>query len=159
LRDHEISVLVATTVIEVGVDVGHATLMVIEDAHRFGLAQLHQLRGRVGRGKLTAKCLLMADLEALPDTSEKRLDAMVRHDDGAQLARIDKDLRGGGDLIGDAQSGGEDFATVEENHLEWIHVAKVEAKRLLAGGPSKAVDQLLAAFGPVNQNDTQTVRT
>jgi ATP-dependent DNA helicase RecG len=159
LRDREISILVATSVIEVGVDVGHATLMIIEDAHRFGLAQLHQLRGRVGRSKLEARCLLMADLQALSDDAEIRLDAMTRHHDGAELARIDKELRGGGDLIGDAQSGGEDFATVEENHLAWIHVAKAEAKRLLAVGPCTEVDQLLAAFGPVNQDDTQIVRT
>jgi ATP-dependent DNA helicase RecG len=159
LRDGEISVLVATSLIEVGVDVPHATLMVIEDAHRFGMAQLHQLRGRVGRSHLQSNCLLMASLDGLSDDAEIRLDAMVKYDDGAVLARIDKELRGGGDLIGEAQSGGEEFATVAENHLEWIHVAKAEAKRLMAAGPCLEIDHLLAAFGPVDQDDVQVVRT
>lgn len=159
LRDGEISVLVATSLIEVGVDVPNATLMVIEDAHRFGMAQLHQLRGRVGRSHLPSSCLLMASLEDLSDTSEIRLDAMVQHDDGAILSVIDKELRGGGDLIGEAQSGGEEFSTVEESHLPWIRVATAEAKRLLAAGPCLAIDHLLAAFGPVNQDDVQVVRT
>ena len=159
LRDGEISVLVATSLIEVGVDVPHATLMVIEDAHRFGMAQLHQLRGRVGRSTLPSTCLLMAFLDDISDDAEVRLDAMVKYDDGAVLARIDKELRGGGDLIGEAQSGGEEFATVAENHLDWIHVAKAEAKRLLGAGPCRQIDHLLAVFGPVNQDDTQMVRS
>lgn len=159
LRDGEISVLVATSLIEVGVDVPHATLMVIEDAHRFGMAQLHQLRGRVGRSTLPSTCLLMAFLDDISDDAEIRLDAMVKYDDGAVLARIDKELRGGGDLIGEAQSGGEEFATVAENHLDWIHVAKAEAKRLLGAGPCRQIDHLLAVFGPVNQDDTQMVRS
>jgi ATP-dependent DNA helicase RecG len=159
LRDREIAVLVATSVIEVGVDVSHATLIVIEDAQRFGLAQLHQLRGRVGRSALPSSCLLMANLQGLSEEAAIRLDAMTRHDDGAELARIDKELRGGGDLIGEAQSGGTEFATVAEVHLDWIHVAQAEAKRLLAAGPGRATDHLMAAFGPVGQDDAQIVRS
>ncbi len=159
LRDGEISVLVATSLIEVGVDVQNATLIVIEDAHRFGLAQLHQLRGRVGRSALSSSCLLVANRERLSEEAAIRLNAMIKHDDGAELARIDKELRGGGNLIGEAQSGGEEFATVAENHLEWIHVATAEARRLLAAGPCRAMDHLLSAFGPVDQDDVQIVRS
>jgi ATP-dependent DNA helicase RecG len=159
LRDGKISVLVATSVIEVGVDVPHATLIVIEDANRFGIAQLHQLRGRVGRSNLPSSCLLMSSLCKLSEDGRKRLNALVKHADGAELARIDKELRGGGDLIGEAQSGGTEFATVSENHLAWIPVANAEAKRLLAIGPCREVDHLLSAYGPVGQDDVQIVRS
>ena len=95
--------LVATTVIEVGVDVPNAVLMVIEEADRFGLAQLHQLRGRVGRGAHESFCILLADPQSgRPAT---RLEAMVRTSDGFELAEVDLELRGEGSLLAARQSG------------------------------------------------------
>jgi ATP-dependent DNA helicase RecG len=107
-RRREIDVLVATTVIEVGVDVPNATVMVIEDADRFGIAQLHQLRGRVGRGADQSWCYLLGD--APPDSeSEARLTAMVKNNDGFELAEIDLELRGEGSILGTRQKGRTDL--------------------------------------------------
>ncbi len=97
-------VLVATTVVEVGVDVGSATVMVIEHAERFGLSQLHQLRGRVGRSDLQSYCILMADFKRSAEAKE-RLEAMVRTTDGFEISEADLKLRGGGDVFGTRQSG------------------------------------------------------
>jgi ATP-dependent DNA helicase RecG len=102
-RDGLIDVLVATTVIEVGIDVPNATVMVIEDADRFGLSQLHQLRGRVGRGLHPGHCLLLAD--AMTEDGEQRLLAMVATTDGFELANTDLRLRGQGTVFGTKQSG------------------------------------------------------
>jgi ATP-dependent DNA helicase RecG len=106
-RDGEAQVLVATTVIEVGVDVPEASLMIIEDAERFGLSQLHQLRGRVGRGAAVSHCALMAGqpLEDLTDDARARLEALVDTTDGFRLAETDLELRGSGQLFGRRQSG------------------------------------------------------
>jgi ATP-dependent DNA helicase RecG len=106
-RDGEIDVLVATTVIEVGIDVPNATVMVIEDADRFGLSQLHQLRGRVGRGKHPGVCILLAD--PTTDESQERLTAMVESNDGFELANTDLRIRGQGTVFGTRQSGMTDF--------------------------------------------------
>ncbi|HTC23473.1 MAG TPA: helicase-related protein, partial [Gemmatimonadales bacterium] len=100
-RSGEVHVLVATTVIEVGIDVPNATIMVIEHPERFGLAQLHQLRGRVGRGAEESYCILMAD-GSVPD----RLKAFAATDDGFEIANLDLEERKEGDLIGARQSGG-----------------------------------------------------
>ena len=100
----ETDVLVSTTVIEVGVDVPNATVMVVVDADRFGVSQLHQLRGRVGRGKHPGLCLLMTGTEA--ETARERLDAVAGTTDGFELARLDLELRGTGDVLSGRQSGG-----------------------------------------------------
>ena len=106
-RAGELDVLVATTVIEVGVDVPNATVMLIEDADRFGIAQLHQLRGRVGRGADQSYCFLVG--QGLTDDAEERLKAMVRTTDGFELAEVDLDLRGEGTLFGERQKGRNDL--------------------------------------------------
>ncbi|MDX1547067.1 MAG: helicase-related protein, partial [Rhodothermales bacterium] len=100
----ETDILVATTVIEVGVDVPNASVMVIEHAERFGLSQLHQLRGRVGRGAAQSYCILMADYKRSPE-AEQRLTAMTQTDDGFQISEMDLRLRGAGDFFGTRQSG------------------------------------------------------
>jgi ATP-dependent DNA helicase RecG len=103
-KNGEIDVLVATTVIEVGIDVSNATVMLIEHAERFGLAQLHQLRGRVGRGKHASKCFLIASY-ALTDDGKARLNAIVKSRDGFSIAEEDLRIRGPGDFTGTRQSG------------------------------------------------------
>lgn len=103
-KSGEAQILVATSVIEVGVDVPNATVMVIESAERFGLSQLHQLRGRVGRGAEQSYCILMSG-EKLSRESRARLDAMCETTDGFRLAELDLKLRGAGDVNGTQQSG------------------------------------------------------
>src|SRR5207249_10013233 len=100
----EIDVLVSTTVIEVGVDVANANVMVIEHAERFGLAQLHQLRGRIGRGAAKSYCVLMTGGKVTPE-AEQRLDAMVRTTNGFEIAETDLQLRGPGEFFGTRQAG------------------------------------------------------
>jgi ATP-dependent DNA helicase RecG len=102
----ELDVLVATTVIEVGVDVPNATVMIVQEADRFGLAQLHQLRGRVGRGAEQSYCVLVSrGREELSETAVRRLEALVATTDGFELAEVDLELRGGGHLLGTRQAG------------------------------------------------------
>ncbi|HZR96198.1 MAG TPA: ATP-dependent DNA helicase RecG [Gaiellaceae bacterium] len=106
----ELDVLVATTVIEVGVDVPNATVMIVQEADRFGLAQLHQLRGRVGRGGEQSYCLLVSRArDELTETAQRRLEALVASTDGFELAEVDLDLRGGGQLLGTRQHGVSDL--------------------------------------------------
>jgi ATP-dependent DNA helicase RecG len=106
----ELDVLVATTVIEVGVDVPNATVMIVQEADRFGLAQLHQLRGRVGRGAEQSYCLLVSRAkEELTETAQRRLESLVATTDGFELAEVDLDLRGGGQLLGTRQHGVSDL--------------------------------------------------
>jgi len=100
----ETQIMVATTVIEVGVNVPNASVMIIESAERFGLSQLHQLRGRVGRGAEQSYCILMTG-HKLSDDSKTRLETMVRTNDGFEIAEVDLRLRGPGDLMGTQQSG------------------------------------------------------
>jgi ATP-dependent DNA helicase RecG len=106
-RDGEVDVLVATTVIEVGVDVPNATVMVVEDADRFGLLQLHQLRGRIGRGEHASICFLLADPRTADGTA--RLEAMAASSDGFELAERDLEIRGSGEVFGERQSGWTDL--------------------------------------------------
>src|SRR5690242_3437114 len=132
-RDHEIDLLVATTVIEVGIDVANATVMVIEHPERFGLSQLHQLRGRVGRGAKESYCVLLGDVS--PDVAE-RLQIFVRTEDGFEIAREDLRLRGMGDLFGERQSGVPTFRIADPLRDELLNEsARVAAETLLARDP------------------------
>ena len=109
-KRRELDVLVATTVIEVGVDVPNATIMIVQEADRFGLAQLHQLRGRVGRGGEQSYCLLVSrPKEELTEEAARRLEALVATADGFELAEVDLELRGEGQLLGVRQSGYSDL--------------------------------------------------
>ena len=129
-----VDVLVATTVIEVGVDVPNATVMVVEDADRFGLAQLHQLRGRVGRGDEQSYCLLYSSAEPTPE-GQQRLDALVRHASGFALAEIDLEMRGEGRLLGEAQSGRTDLRYARlHSDRRLLERARADAARLLRDG-------------------------
>ncbi|MGV6847779.1 MAG: ATP-dependent DNA helicase RecG [Marinibacterium sp.] len=128
-------VLVATTVIEVGVDVPNATIMVIERAEIFGLAQLHQLRGRVGRGEGASTCLLMYRAP-LSESGRRRLEVLRETEDGFRIAETDLLMRGAGDLIGTAQSGLPDFQVADlERQADLMAVAQTDARRLLADDP------------------------
>ncbi|TRD21836.1 ATP-dependent DNA helicase RecG [Palleronia caenipelagi] len=127
----ETSVLVATTVIEVGVNVPNATIMVIERAENFGLAQLHQLRGRVGRGEGASTCLLMFGTE-LSDTARRRLEILRESEDGFRLAEEDLAMRGAGDILGQAQSGLPRFRIADlERQAGLMATAQKDARRLL----------------------------
>ena len=143
----EIDVLVATTVIEVGVDVPNATVMVVEHAERFGLAQLHQLRGRVGRGAAKSYCILMTGPRISP-LGEERLNAMVRTQDGFELAELDLKMRGPGEFFGTKQAGLPDFRVanlVRDRQL--LELAKQEAARFATPGmltPGEASEAELA---------------
>jgi ATP-dependent DNA helicase RecG len=133
-RAGELAVLVATTVIEVGVDVPNAVIMVIEEADRFGLAQLHQLRGRVGRGGHESFCILLSDAEG--DDASARLAAMVRSGDGFELAEVDLELRGEGSLLAARQSGIPDLRHARlSRHRELAQQARGDAQRFLDDDP------------------------
>jgi len=137
----ELQILVATTVIEVGVDVPNATVMVIEHAERFGLAQLHQLRGRIGRGAAKSFCILMTGGK-VTEEGERRLDAMVRTNDGFQIAELDLELRGPGEFFGTRQAGMPSFRVanlIRDRQL--LELAKREAAVVMAG-PNSEVTQV-----------------
>ena len=137
----ELQILVATTVIEVGVDVPNATVMVIEHAERFGLAQLHQLRGRIGRGAAKSYCILMTGGK-ITEEGERRLDAMVRTSDGFQIAELDLELRGPGEFFGTRQAGMPSFQVanlIRDRQL--LELARREAAAVLAG-PNDEVSQI-----------------
>jgi ATP-dependent DNA helicase RecG len=133
----EIDVLVATTVIEVGVDVPNATVMVVEHAERFGLAQLHQLRGRVGRGAAKSYCILITGPRVSP-LGEERLNAMVRTQDGFELAELDLTMRGPGEFFGTRQAGLPDFRVANlVRDRQMLELAKQEAARFASTSPSQ----------------------
>ncbi len=132
----EKSVLVATTVIEVGVDVSAATVMVIEHAERFGLAQLHQLRGRVGRGARPSSCLLLY-AGPLGAAARARLNIMRETDDGVRIAEEDLRLRGAGELLGTRQSGMPAFRFADlAAHGELLAAARDDVKMILGNDPN-----------------------
>jgi ATP-dependent DNA helicase RecG len=150
--DGRLKVLVATTVVEVGVDVPAATIMVIEQAERFGLAQLHQLRGRVGRSRAESSCVLLYD-PPLSDMASRRLDILRRTDDGFVIAEKDLELRGGGDPLGLAQSGFPAYRLADPvAHRDLIRPAADDARLILGRDPTlasprgKAVAALQALF-------------
>ena len=140
----EVDLLVATTVIEVGVDVPNASLMVIEHAERFGLAQLHQLRGRVGRGTAESTCvLLFAADQPLSDTARARLKVIYEHTDGFEIAREDLRIRGPGEFVGARQSGVPMLRHADlERDADLVEPARALAERLLADAP-QAAERLL----------------
>jgi len=138
-KSGELDVLVATTVIEVGVDVPNATIMIVQEADRFGLAQLHQLRGRVGRGAEQSYCLLVSrPKEQLTDSAVARLEALVRTTDGFELAEVDLDLRGGGELLGRRQSG-----------LSDLRFTRLRADRPLLERARRTAEELVGYDGPL----------
>ncbi|HEY7792485.1 MAG TPA: ATP-dependent DNA helicase RecG [Gaiellaceae bacterium] len=134
-KARELDVLVATTVIEVGVDVPNATIMIVQEADRFGLAQLHQLRGRVGRGAEQSYCLLVSGAkEQLTESAQERLEAMVATTDGFELAERDLEIRGGGALLGARQSGLSDLRFARITHDRGLLEAAREAAHALPAG-------------------------
>ena len=136
----DLDVLVATTVIEVGVDVPNATVMIVQEADRFGLAQLHQLRGRVGRGAEQSYCLLVSrPKEELTDGAVRRLEALVETTDGFELAEVDLELRGEGQLLGTRQSG-----------LSDLHFTKLRADRPLLERARAVALELIDEHGPLD---------
>ncbi len=143
-RRGDIDVLVATTVIEVGVDVPNATVMVILDAARFGIAQLHQLRGRVGRGAVASCCYLVG--EATTPDGESRLEALVRSTDGFELAEVDLELRGEGTIMGEKQKGRNDLKLASlRRDREWVEKAREVAFGLIDADPDLDSTPELAA--------------
>ena len=133
-RTGESQVLVATTVIEVGVDVPSATVMIVEDADRFGLSQLHQLRGRVGRGELPAQVFLLSASQS--DAALSRLAAMEKTDDGFELASYDLSLRREGDILGNRQHGASQLKLVNVvRDGKIIEAAHADAEALLQADP------------------------
>lgn len=137
-------ILVSTAVVEVGIDIPNATVMLIENAERFGLAQLHQFRGRVGRGAHASYCVLVSDPGS--DTSAERLRAMERSQDGFALAEIDLQLRGPGEFFGSRQSGLPDLKLARISDARLLELARREAEALLASDPGlrQPQHQLLA---------------
>ena len=140
----ELDVLVATTVIEVGVDVPNATIMIVQEADRFGLAQLHQLRGRVGRGAEQSYCLLVSrPKEELTEDAQRRLQALVDTNDGFALAEVDLELRGEGQLLGTRQSGLSDLKFVRLARDRKLIAQARELAERLAGEDGEAIAPLL----------------
>jgi len=152
-RNGKIDVLVSTVVIEVGVDVPNATIMVVEGADRFGLAQLHQLRGRIGRGEAKSYCLLFAETES--ELARSRLEVMTRCDDGFEIAEHDLRLRGPGELFSTRQHGLPDLKIANiVDDFDLLAMARRNAFELVSQDPmlTKAEhtnirEVLLAKFG------------
>jgi len=144
-RDGEIQILVATSVVEVGIDVPNATVMVVQEANRFGLAQLHQFRGRVGRGAAQSYCILLA--EGASAVGQQRLQALTATDDGFKLAEEDLRLRGPGEFWGTRQSGVPELTVAGVGDARVIEEARGAAERVVAADPdlTQPAHQLLAA--------------
>ena len=132
-RDGELDILVSTPVVEVGIDVANATVMLIDGADRFGLAQLHQFRGRVGRGEHKSYCILLSD--SASESAKERLSALERIHDGFQLAEVDLELRGPGDFFGTRQSGLPSLRMAHISDRELLEMARNEASKLMEEDP------------------------
>jgi ATP-dependent DNA helicase RecG len=152
-KDGETRILIATTVIEVGVDVPDATIIVIEHAERFGLAQLHQLRGRVGRGSKASTCVLLYQAP-LGETAARRLSVMRETEDGFLISEEDLKLRGEGELLGTRQSGTPGFQVARiDTHADLLEIARDDARLILSRDPDlqsergEAIRMLLYLFG------------
>ncbi|MBR3551536.1 MAG: ATP-dependent DNA helicase RecG [Bacteroidales bacterium] len=156
-KKNEIQILLSTTVIEVGIDVPNATVMVIENAERFGLSQLHQLRGRVGRGGNQSYCILMSKYE-LSNEGRKRLDAMVETNDGFEIANFDLQLRGPGDIQGTRQSGMLDFKIADLTKDEkLVAYTRNYAQQILEKDPDLSLpehERLAETLEKMMQRDT-----
>ena len=144
-RAGQVQVLIATTVIEVGVDVANATVMVVLDADRFGIAQLHQLRGRVGRGADASHCFLVTGSGGAEGDEEERargnarLEAIVRTEDGFELAEVDLDIRGEGTVFGERQKGRSDLKLASlRRDREAVQHARDAAEQIVASDPTLA---------------------
>jgi len=136
-RDGKTDVLIATTVIEVGIDVPNATVMLIENAERFGLSQLHQLRGRVGRGSEISHCILISP--GVTPESQQRLRAMTQTSDGFEIAEMDLRQRGPGEFFGTRQHGLPQLKLADiTTELEMLHEARDDALAILAADPKLA---------------------
>ncbi|MEM8906122.1 MAG: helicase-related protein, partial [Actinomycetota bacterium] len=161
-RGADLDVLVSTTVIEVGVDVPNATVMVILDAGRFGMAQLHQLRGRVGRGQHPSACYLLG--EAATSDAEARLEALEASTDGFELAEKDLELRGEGTLMSTRQSGRNDLRLASlQRDLVWVERAREAAELIVGDDPELAdhpllLDELAHLFPPEDEVDEALAR-
>ena len=138
-RDGELGILISTAVVEVGIDVANATVMVIEGADRFGLAQLHQFRGRVGRSEHQSYCLLLSDSPS--EAAQERLSALERIHDGFQLAEVDLELRGPGDSFGTRQSGLPSLRLARLSDRQLLTMAREEAARLMEQDPELEVPE------------------
>ncbi|MEB2783583.1 ATP-dependent DNA helicase RecG [Algoriphagus persicinus] len=153
----ETKIMVATTVIEVGVNVPNASVMIIENAERFGLSQLHQLRGRVGRGAEQSYCVLMSKYELSKD-SRVRLETMVRTNDGFEIADVDLRLRGPGDLMGTQQSGITDLLIADlSKDAPILTLARDAAQHLLAADPELAQPENLPVLRQIKQQKKHAV--
>lgn len=141
-KNHQLDILVSTSVVEVGVDIPNATIMLIENAERFGLAQLHQLRGRVGRGVKQSYCLLFSGVEE--KETYNRLKNLETTSDGLKLAELDLKIRGGGQIFGKEQSGRFELKIASFSDLELIEKTRSAAKKLLAEDPKLEKHQLIA---------------
>lgn len=142
-REKKIDILVSTSVVEVGVDIPNATVMMIESSERFGLAQLHQLRGRVGRGSEQSYCLLFTDIET--PQIVRRLKNLENIDDGLKLAELDLKIRGGGEVFGTKQSGRFEFKIASLSNLTLVEQTKNAAQKLLLTDPSLDKHPLIKA--------------
>jgi ATP-dependent DNA helicase RecG len=155
-RRHDLDILVSTTVIEVGVDVPNSTVMVIEDANRFGLSQLHQLRGRVGRGAQQSYCVLIADTKS--EESRARIEAMCDTTDGFKIAEIDLRLRGPGSMLGTQQSGNLDYKIADlvlDGRM--LEVARQAALKLVEADPSLNLPEHAGILARVKQKRIDAV--
>ena len=146
-RDGELDILVTTAVVEVGIDVPNATVMLIEGADRFGLSQLHQFRGRVGRGEHKSYCILMSDNPS--QSAQERLSALERTRDGFQLAEIDLELRGPGDFFGTRQSGMPALRMARLSDRDLLDLARQQATRIMDEDPDLAKAEHAALAGQV----------